>query len=111
MMIRRLQQLDSSAVSDALDAKGLRYQVPHGIHPLFPTRRVTGKVVMVQLVSAQDVQTGHHLGTAAIKNLRWNDVVVVANAARTDAEIGRVFAPATLSARSWAHNMSGLTRG
>lgn len=109
MIVRRLQQLDRSAVSDALDAKGLRHQVPHGIHPLFPTRRVTGKVVTVQLVSAKDAQSGHHLGTAAIDNLQRNDVIVVANGGRTDAEMGR--APAKLSARSWAHNMSGLTRG
>lgn len=82
MFIQRLRQVDSGAVSDALDSKGLHHQVPRGIHALFPSRRITGKVVTVQLVGAQELKSKRHLGTAAIESLEPGDVIVVANDGR-----------------------------
>lgn len=85
MLIQRLRQVDSCAVSDALDARGLRHQVLHGIHALFPTRRIVGKVITVQLVAAQELMPNRHLGTAAIEALESGDVIMVANGGRMDA--------------------------
>lgn len=85
MLLQRLHQVDCCAVSDALDAKGLRYQVPQGIHALFPTRRIAGRVITIQLVAAQDLVPHRHLGTAAIEALEAGDVIVIANNGRTDA--------------------------
>jgi 4-hydroxy-4-methyl-2-oxoglutarate aldolase len=85
MLVKELLQVDSCAVSDALDARGLRYQVPHGIHALFPTRRVAGKAVTVQLVAAQELVPSQHLGTGAIESVGPGDVIIVANGGRIDA--------------------------
>ena len=85
MLVQRLCQVDSCAVSDALDAKGLRNQVPHGLHALFPMRRIVGRAITVQLVAAQERVPNQHLGTAAIEALQAGDVIVVANGGRMDA--------------------------
>ena len=85
MLVQRLRKVDSCAVSDALDAKGLRNQVAHGLQALFPTRRIVGRAITVQLVAAQERVPNQHLGTAAIEALQAGDVIVVANGGRMDA--------------------------
>jgi 4-hydroxy-4-methyl-2-oxoglutarate aldolase len=85
MLVKELLEVDCCAVSDALDARGLKHQVPEGIHALFPARRVAGRVVTVQLVGAQERVPSRHLGTGVIESLERGDIIVVANGGRTDA--------------------------
>jgi 4-hydroxy-4-methyl-2-oxoglutarate aldolase len=79
----RLRNLDSCAVSDALDQLGLVGQVD-GIRPFGPGLLVTGRVVTVELTAKLSRTTTHHLGTLAIEAAQVGDVVVVAHQGRTD---------------------------
>jgi 4-hydroxy-4-methyl-2-oxoglutarate aldolase len=80
----RLAALDSSAVSDALDALG-RPGVVTGIGPLWPSGRIVGCVVPVQLVPVGEAEPPpHHLGTAAIETGGPGNVIVVDNGGRTE---------------------------
>jgi 4-hydroxy-4-methyl-2-oxoglutarate aldolase len=83
-LIGRLQQLDTSAVSDAMDALGLNGVVT-GIRPVWPCPAVAGRVVPVGLVPAgQATPPPHHLGTAAIASAGPLDVIVVDNRGRLE---------------------------
>lgn len=88
-LLSRLAALDTCACSDALDSLGLA-GVAHGLRGLTIARRVTGRVLTVQLGPAggtADTGTAapRHLATAAIDAARPGDVIVVAAGGRTDA--------------------------
>ncbi|OLO39017.1 hypothetical protein BTR23_10795 [Alkalihalophilus pseudofirmus] len=82
-IIQRLSQLDSCAVSDALDQ--LNYQgVAIGLQRVSTTRRVVGKTVTVQLGVADDQPSKRHLCTAAVDASGPGDVIVIAHENRTN---------------------------
>jgi regulator of RNase E activity RraA len=81
---KRLQRLDCCAVSDALDSLSLPGFVD-GINQLSTPRKITGRVVTVELVDVNDtnIPTGvkvQHLGTEAIESALPGDVIVVKQA-------------------------------
>ena len=79
----RLARLDSTVISDALDALDL----PPGtgeLRPLCGVGKVTGAVKTVQLEPHDGSEPAAHIGADAIVNSGAGDVVVVANAGRTD---------------------------
>jgi 4-hydroxy-4-methyl-2-oxoglutarate aldolase len=89
----RLAQLDTCAVSDALDRLGLRGAV-NGLRPLWACPRTVGRVVTVKLRRAgRDGPSGHgtagharrHLGTAAVEAATRGDVIVVDHGGRLEA--------------------------
>jgi 4-hydroxy-4-methyl-2-oxoglutarate aldolase len=73
----RLAQLDSCAVSDALDKLGLK-GVASGIERLATNTRISGRVVTVKL-EADDGRpvASRHLGTTAIESCDEGDVIVI----------------------------------
>ena len=73
----RLAQLDSCAVSDALDKLGLN-GVASGIERLATNTRISGRVVTVKL-EADDGRpvASRHLGTTAIESCEEGDVIVI----------------------------------
>jgi 4-hydroxy-4-methyl-2-oxoglutarate aldolase len=73
----RLAQLDSCAVSDALDKLGLK-GVTSGIERLATNTRISGRVVTVKL-EADDGRpvASRHLGTTAIESCDEGDVIVI----------------------------------
>jgi len=84
-LIARLGQLDSCAVSDALDKLGLKGAVA-GIHRLSTDRRISGRVVTVRLVAAEGAPpASRHLATAAIEAAQPGDVIVVEQRTGIDA--------------------------
>jgi 4-hydroxy-4-methyl-2-oxoglutarate aldolase len=84
-LLNRLSQLDSCAVSDALDTLGLPGAVT-GIHRFSTDRRVSGRVLTVKL-EANDGRpaASRHLGTAAIEAAGPGDVIVVEQRTGIDA--------------------------
>jgi regulator of RNase E activity RraA len=89
----RLAQLDSCAVSDALDKLGLK-GVASGIERLATDKRISGRVVTVKL-EADDGRpvASRHLGTTAIESAEAGDVIVI------EQRSGRL-------AASWGGNLS-----
>jgi 4-hydroxy-4-methyl-2-oxoglutarate aldolase len=82
--IARLQKLDTSAVSDALDSLGIN-GVAGGIRRLWSCPAVAGRVVPVRLVPVgQGEAAPYHLGTAAIEAADSNSVIVIDNGGRTE---------------------------
>jgi len=91
--VRRLHQMDSCAVSDALDKLGLPAAVS-GIERLSTDRRIAGRVLTVKLDRAEGrPATTRHLCTAAIEAAEPGNVIVVEQ--RTG-----------LDAASWGGNLS-----
>ncbi|MCZ6752093.1 MAG: RraA family protein [Acidobacteria bacterium] len=82
-LVDRLSQLDSCAVSDALDRFGLRGAVI-GIRPVWPCPRIAGQVVTIRLKPAGLDRPKQHLGATAINVAQAGDVLVVDNAGRVD---------------------------
>jgi regulator of RNase E activity RraA len=83
-MLDRLRALDSCAVSDALDTLGLPGAVT-GIGPLWPVRTaVAGRARTVQAGPRQSGRPAQHIAAAAIEAAGPGDVLVIANAGRTD---------------------------
>jgi regulator of RNase E activity RraA len=84
-LITRLAQLDSCAVSDALDKLGLT-GVALGIQRLTTARRISGRVVTVRL-EADDGRpaASRHLGTTAIESAQPGDVIVIEQRTGIDA--------------------------
>jgi 4-hydroxy-4-methyl-2-oxoglutarate aldolase len=83
-LVARLRRLDTSALSDALDSVGCAGVVT-GIVPIWPSGRIAGRVIPVQLVPAGEaVPPSHHLGTAAIEAGGPDDVIVVDNRGRVE---------------------------
>jgi regulator of RNase E activity RraA len=76
--------VDASAVSDALDTLGLPGAVV-GISPLWPVSRVVcGRVRTLQAGARSETEPGHHIGSPLIVAAEEGDVIVIANAGRTD---------------------------
>lgn len=74
---KRLLQLDSCAVSDAMDHLALN-GVAIGIYPQTVERKICGRVITVKLrVKAVGDSSKQHLGTAAIHTASSNEVIVV----------------------------------
>lgn len=80
----RLEALDTTIVSDALDQLGLKGS-PHGLRPLFEAAKpIVGRVVTVKLVSAGQTKATRHACIQAIHVGRKGDVIVVDNGGRLD---------------------------
>lgn len=79
--VARLRELDTCAVSDALDALGLT-GAALGLHSVTGRHRMAGRAVTIDLVEAGQVQSPRHLGTAAIDASGPDDVLVVAHHGR-----------------------------
>jgi regulator of RNase E activity RraA len=83
-IVDRLRQIDTCALSDALDALGLKGTVI-GIKPISVLRRVSGRVQTVKLDHASENVPKVHLCSAAVDAAESGDVIVVENHAREDA--------------------------
>ncbi|MGH2598931.1 MAG: RraA family protein, partial [Dehalococcoidia bacterium] len=83
-LVTRLAELDSCAVSDAMDRHGLT-GVADAIRPLTSTARVAGRVVTAKLKPKGDEEPTRHLGTAAIEAAAPGDVIVIDHQGREDA--------------------------
>jgi regulator of RNase E activity RraA len=84
-IVSRLGNLDSCAVSDALDKLGLPGAVS-GIHPFSTERRIAGRLLTVKLDRAEGrAATLRHLCTAAIEAAALGDVIVVEQRTGIDA--------------------------
>jgi regulator of RNase E activity RraA len=80
----RLERLDTTIVSDALDQLGLKGS-PHGLRPLFEAAKpIVGRAVTVKLVAAGETKATRHACIQAIHVGRQGDVVVVDNGGRLD---------------------------
>lgn len=84
VLTARLLALDTSTLSDALDANGLD-GVVSGLTPLGPRVRVAGAVRTVQLGPADGSVAARHLGTRAIEAAGPGDIIVVSHRSRADA--------------------------
>ncbi len=74
---KRLERLDSSAVSDALDKLELS-GVASGIGRLSTVRRIAGPVLTVRLDAVKASSTAvRHLGTSAIEAAKPGDIIVI----------------------------------
>lgn len=82
--LSRLTQLDSCAVSDALDKLGLKGSVT-GIHRLTTELRIAGRVLTVKLDRAEGRTNTRHLCTAAIEAANPGDIIVVEQSTGLDA--------------------------
>jgi len=81
----RLNQLDSCAVSDAMDKLGLRGVVT-GIHPYSTQRKIAGRVITVKLgIDDGRPSASKHLSTTAIETASPGDVIVVEQRTGVDA--------------------------
>ena len=82
--LARLAQLDSCAVSDALDRLGLPGAVT-GIARLTTTRRISGRVITVRMSDDDGRPRERHLGTTAIESAQPGDVIVMQQRTGIDA--------------------------
>lgn len=98
-VIERLGQLDTCAVSDALDACGLPGATT-GLQPLWPgSGTVAGRVRTLQAAPKVDGVPAQHIGTLVIASAGPADVVVIANGGRLDVSCwGGILAQAALLA-------------
>lgn len=83
-ILARLAQLDSCAVSDALDKLGLPGAVT-GIHRLTTTRRISGRVHTVRMDKDDGTPSARHLGTDAIQASLPGEVIVMEQRTGIDA--------------------------
>src|SRR3989442_3604906 len=84
-LLTRLNQLDSCAVSDAMDKLGLRGVVT-GIHQYSTQRKIAGRVVTVKLgIDDGRPTAARHLSTTAIETAQPGDVIVVEQRTGVDA--------------------------
>lgn len=81
--VDRLRNLDTGAISDALDKLGLEGVVT-GIRSMPRSDRIAGRVVTVKLVAAAGRKSERHLATAAIEASGPEDVLVVEHHSRSD---------------------------
>jgi 4-hydroxy-4-methyl-2-oxoglutarate aldolase len=77
-------ELDSCAVSDALDKLGLKGSVT-GLHRFSTLRRIAGRVLTVRLDRAEGRSSTRHLCTAAIEAAMPGDIIVVEQRTGIDA--------------------------
>jgi regulator of RNase E activity RraA len=80
----QFMELDSCAVSDALDKLGLKGAVT-GLHRYSTTRRIAGRVLTVKLDRAEGRSSTRHLCTAAIEAAAPGDIIVVEQRTGIDA--------------------------
>jgi 4-hydroxy-4-methyl-2-oxoglutarate aldolase len=82
-LVNRLSNLDSCAVSDALDQLGLPGAVI-GIRPVWQCRRIVGRTVTIKIKPVGLDKPKQHLCTPAIEAAESGDVLVIDNAGRLD---------------------------
>ncbi len=82
--VSRLRNLDSCAVSDALDKLGLKGSVT-GIHRYTTDTRIAGRVLTVKLDRTEGRSSTRHLCTAAIEAAAPGDIIVVEQSTGLDA--------------------------
>ncbi|WP_205571089.1 RraA family protein [Streptomyces sporangiiformans] len=82
-LLDRFAELDSAAVSDALDQLGLPAGVG-GIRPVWGPAAVVGFAVTVELEPRADGPADAHIATTAIETADDQSVIVVDNQGRTD---------------------------
>src|ERR1700729_4210239 len=80
----QIMELDSCAVSDALDKLGLKGAVT-GLHRYSTTRRIAGRVLTVRLDRAEGRSSTRHLCTAAIEAAAPGEIIVVEQRTGIDA--------------------------
>jgi 4-hydroxy-4-methyl-2-oxoglutarate aldolase len=80
----QFMELDSCAVSDALDKLGLKGAVT-GLHRYSTARRIAGRILTVKLDRAEGRSSTRHLCTAAIEAAMPGDIVVVEQRTGIDA--------------------------
>src|SRR6185369_17513484 len=84
-LTKRFNQVDTCAVSDAMDKLGLRGVVT-GIHQYSTQRKIAGRVLTLKLGIDDGRPTAHkHLGTTAIETANPGDVIVVEQRTGVDA--------------------------
>ncbi|NIL77342.1 RraA family protein [Rhodococcus sp. B10] len=76
-------ELDSAAVSDALDGLGLPSGIG-GITPQTGTDPLVGYALTVQLEPFVPGPSGAHIATTAVATATENDIIVIANGGRED---------------------------
>jgi regulator of RNase E activity RraA len=82
--LARLRELDTCAVSDALDTLRLP-GATSGLGPLWPVRaQVVGRARTVLAGPRQSGRPGEHIAAAAIDAADAGDVIVIANSGRLD---------------------------
>lgn len=82
--LERLGELDSCAISDALDTLGLK-GATIGVQPLWPVETlVVGRARTVQAGPRQADRPADHIAAAAIEASGQGDVLVIANDGRID---------------------------
>jgi 4-hydroxy-4-methyl-2-oxoglutarate aldolase len=77
-------ELDTCAVSDALDKLGLTGALT-GIHRVSSDRRIAGRVLTVKLDRAEGRSNTRHLCTAAIEAAKPGDIIVIEQRTGLDA--------------------------
>lgn len=82
-LYERVAELDSCALSDALDLLGLR-GATWGIRPLWEGARVAGRVMTVKVKPVGLALAQEHLGVQAIMQAQPGDVIVVGRGDRLD---------------------------
>ena len=83
-VVEALRELDSCALSDALDLLG-RPGAVVGLRPLWPTARsVAGRVRTVQAAPRRPDSPGAHIAAPLVAVADAGDVVVIANGGRAD---------------------------
>lgn len=83
-ILTRFAELDTTAVSDALDA----LELPPGfgeLKPVWGTPKLVGYASTVQLEPWQPGPSGAHIGAHTVADADSGTVIVVANSGRTDA--------------------------
>lgn len=100
-LVGRLAQLDTCAVSDALDRLGLGGAAA-GFQPMLSAQRIAGRVLTVQLKPRGSELPRRHLGAAAIQAAAPGDVLVVAHSGRLDVSGWGGLLSAAAQARSLA---------
>lgn len=83
-LIKRLSSIDCCAVSDALDAWGLKPAI-EGLPPLSVRKRIAGRAVTIKLdTTPPEGGSKRHLGTLAVETAGPGDVIVVEHQSRDD---------------------------
>jgi len=80
---QRLLQLDTGAVSDAMDQLGLK-GATYGIRPIWQCPRIAGPAVTVKAVAAGPTPPAQHINIHAISSADPGSVLVIDNSGRQD---------------------------
>jgi len=83
-LVARLSNLDSCAITDALDKLGLPGSVT-GIHRFTTENRIAGRVLTVKLDRAEGRSNTRHLCTTAIDSAQPGEIIVVEQRTGIDA--------------------------